>query len=93
MVELKGLFNPVSGRQFSVFRLKMTCCASDAVPVKVRIYAPSDLAQYNLQVGKGVVVTGQVEFRKVRGSQDYFPVVLATDVRQEELGGDVYMDQ
>ena len=60
MAELRGLYNPVGNRQFSLFRLRMTCCASDAVPVKVRIYAPSDLSNYGLEKGKGVVVTGQV---------------------------------
>jgi uncharacterized membrane protein YcgQ (UPF0703/DUF1980 family) len=90
MAELKGLYNPVSDRQFSLFRLKMTCCASDAVPVKVRIFAPDNLEQYGLQSGKGVVVTGQIQFRKVKGSQDYFPVMKAISVKQDDIGGDVY---
>ncbi len=93
MAEVKGLFNPKGNREFSVFRLRMTCCASDAVPVKVRIFTPTDVSQFGLEAGKGVVVTGQVEFRKAKGTNDYFPVLLATGAKQEDIGVDVYVDQ
>ena len=88
--ELKGLYRPISDHEFSLFRLKMTCCASDSVPVKVRIYCAENLSQFGLEPGKGVIAFGQIEFRKAKGSEDYFPVMVATEVKQAELGGDVY---
>jgi hypothetical protein len=88
--ELAGLLRPVGDREFTLFRLKMTCCASDAVPLKVRIYAPEELEHYGLEGGKGVVVRGQIEFRKVKGSQEYLPIMVAQDVKAADLGSDVY---
>lgn len=91
--ELRGLFNPVSENQFTLFRLRMTCCASDAVPLKIRIISPVSLIGRGLQPGKGVSVTGKIEFRKVVNRDQYVPVMVlkdANDVHAEDIGNDIY---
>ena len=40
--KLKGQFAPVSGREFSLVFLKMTCCANDKEPLRARILVPED---------------------------------------------------
>src|SRR5260370_514607 len=40
---LKGLYKPITDKQFSLMRLKMTCCRADAVPLKVRLISPEPL--------------------------------------------------
>jgi hypothetical protein len=91
--ELKGLFNPLSENQFTLFRLKMTCCASDAVPLKIRIIAPASLINRGLEPGKGVSVRGKVEFRQVVDREQYVPVMVlrdVNDVHAEDIGNDIY---
>lgn len=90
MAELRGLFAPISEREFTLFRLKMTCCASDAVPVKVRIFAPDGLSKFNLERGKGVSVVGQVQFRKLKDRDEYIPVIVTRTVKRVELGNDIF---
>lgn len=88
--EMRGLFSPIGEREFSLFRLKMTCCAADSVPLKVRIYAADNLKNYGLKPGKGVVVIGQVQFRQVTGSDEIVPIVIAKEIKAADLGNDIY---
>ena len=90
LAELRGLFAPISEREFTLFRLKMTCCASDAVPVKVRIFAPDGVSKFNLERGKGVSVVGQVQFRKIKDSDEYVPIIVTRNVRRMELGNEIF---
>ena len=89
--ELTGLFAPMGEKQFTLFRRKMTCCASDSVPIKVRIISQENLKNYGLQPAKGVKVVGQIQFRKIKDSEEYIPVLLATDIKPAELGNDVFI--
>lgn len=90
--ELSGLFAPLSDNQFTLFRRKMTCCASDSVPVKVRIFSKDNLTRYEgLKPAKGAKVIGQVQFRKIKDSDEYVPVLVATDIKPVELGNDVFI--
>ncbi len=92
MAELTGLFAPIGDKQFTLFRRKMTCCASDSVPVKVRIFSKESLSRFQgLQPAKGVKVVGQVQFRKIKDSDEYVPVMVATDIKPTELGNDVFL--
>lgn len=90
LAELRGLFAPISDREFTLFRLKMTCCASDAVPVKVRIFAPEGIGKFNLERGKGVSVVGQVQFRKAKDRDEYVPIIVTRNVRRVELGNEIF---
>lgn len=90
LAELRGLFAPISEREFTLFRLKMTCCASDAVPVKVRIFTPESISKFNLERGKGVSVVGQVQFRKVKDKDEYVPIIVTRNVKKVELGNEIF---
>lgn len=94
--ELRGLFHPLSENQFTLYRMKMTCCASDAVPLKIRIIAPASLLNRGLQPNKGVAVKGKVEFRKVVDKEQWVPVMMLSDVKDvwaEDIGNDIYIDK
>ncbi|HEV3255937.1 MAG TPA: hypothetical protein VG013_03585 [Gemmataceae bacterium] len=59
---LKGqLAHTADDRIFSLVRYKMTCCAADAIPVRVVIVAPQSVR--DIQQNKWVEVTGQIQFR------------------------------
>lgn len=64
---------PGSDKDFTLFRIKMRCCAADAVPVQVRIISPKSLTQLDNQTW--VEVTGQIQFRKLAGKDQYLPVL------------------
>jgi hypothetical protein len=86
---LEGRFKRLADKEFTLFRLKMTCCAADTVPLKVRILVPQ--APNNIVDYDWVQVKGQIQFIKMTGSKDgaevYIPVIMVadiTDVRKAE---------
>jgi hypothetical protein len=70
---LEGMFNRVGDREFTLFRMKMTCCAADTVPLKVRIIADAPLSGFNNM--EWVQVKGQIRFIKPPNSNQYVTVV------------------
>jgi uncharacterized membrane protein YcgQ (UPF0703/DUF1980 family) len=89
--KLKGKYQPLSDRDFTLFRLKITCCASDAVPLKVRIISSAPLPQ-DLAPGDWIEASGQIQFRKIVGKEEYLPVLLTTpaDVKKTTAGTSLY---
>jgi len=71
--QLEGLFKRIGDNQFTLFRLKMTCCAADTVPLKVRIVSDFTLSKFNDM--DWVQVKGQIQFVKPPGSSQYITVV------------------
>jgi hypothetical protein len=73
---LRGRFQQLSDREFTLFLLKMTCCSADTVKLNVRIIAPEALPR-RIRESKAVQVTGRVEFLTVAGSNPprYIPVL------------------
>jgi hypothetical protein len=80
---LVGRFKRVADKQFTLFRLKMTCCASDTVPLKVRIMVPQ--AVNNVPDASWVEVKGQIQFLQVPGGKPgaevYIPVIAVADIK------------
>jgi DUF1980 C-terminal domain len=76
MVQLKGQLMPVSDKEFQLYRMKMTCCAADAIPLKARIISPVTLQKFQPQ--EWVTVTGELQFRKVAGQvpEQWLPVIM-----------------
>ncbi|MFL5330551.1 MAG: hypothetical protein ACJ8C4_16740 [Gemmataceae bacterium] len=73
--QLQGMFMRLgSDREFTLFRIKMRCCAADAVPVQVRIISPASIT--NIPDRQWVEVKGRIQFRKVRGLEKYIPVLM-----------------
>jgi hypothetical protein len=72
MGKIKGQFSPISDKIFTLVRMKMTCCAADAVPVKVAILSPEPV---KIPPGQWVEVTGQIQFRKQTGKNEFIPIL------------------
>jgi hypothetical protein len=71
---LKGQFVPgKTPNTCKLVRLKMTCCAADAIALDVRIISRDPLT--DIKAGQWVEVTGQIQFRKVEGVDEYKPVL------------------
>jgi hypothetical protein len=71
---LKGMYSPLgSDKEFTLFRVKMTCCAADAIPLEVRIISPENITR--IKDKQWVQVEGQIQFRKLAGKDKYLPVL------------------
>ena len=82
---MEGRFRPIqgaSGKEFTLFRMKMTCCGSDTVPIKVRIIAPHSVDR---QYFDWVRVKGVIQFRQIPGQDGYIPVLMLGDVTDIQL--------
>ncbi len=75
---LEGRYRQIGERQFTLYRLKMTCCAADTIPLKVRIITPTPVS--GLVDGDWVTVKGEVRFVQPPGSGQFIPVVAVADV-------------
>src|SRR5262249_34685330 len=80
MGKLRGQFAPSSSgdsRQFTLVRLRMKCCAADAVPIKALIVAP---ASVNVKPQEWVEVKGQIRFLESRARPgEFMPLLLVSD--------------
>lgn len=80
---LSGRFKRLADKEFTLFRMKMACCATDTVMLKVRIIAPQ--AVNNVQDFTWTQVKGQIQFYKVpggpNGAEQYIPVLMVADNR------------
>jgi hypothetical protein len=75
---LEGRFLRLGDKEFTLFRLKMTCCGADAVPLKVRIVAPQSVNGFNDH--DWVRVKGVIQFIKLPGQDRYSPVIRVPDI-------------
>jgi hypothetical protein len=81
LARITGFLQPVSDREFTLVRLQMTCCASDAVPLRARIItADSIVGRPGLQRGAWVEVVGVIQFRRVAGQDAFIPVLQVDDL-------------
>jgi hypothetical protein len=75
---LVGRFDRIGDKEFRLYRLKMTCCAADTVPLKVRILTRTAVTGFNS--GEWVRVKGEVRFVQQPGSTQYLPVIAVADL-------------
>jgi hypothetical protein len=74
-----GRVSVLDDRQFTLYRLKMTCCAADVVPQKVRVVLKTGtLSGY--RNSEWVRLTGRVRFVPAPNSEQFIPVVMVDDV-------------
>lgn len=78
VIKLEGHFKRLADKEFALFRMKMTCCTNDAVPLKVRIIVPQALSGVN--DFDWVEVKGQLQFFKVPNQESYVPVLMVADI-------------
>lgn len=77
---LEGKFNRLGDKEFTLYRLKMTCCGPDAVMLKVRILAPQ---VPQAKEGEWVRVKGVIRFIKAPGQERYTPVLMINDIAKD----------
>jgi hypothetical protein len=75
---LEGHFNRVGDKEFTLFRMKMTCCKADEVPLKVRIIVPQSLSGFTNF--SWVKVKGTIQFLQIPGKSGYVPVLIVADI-------------
>jgi uncharacterized repeat protein (TIGR03943 family) len=76
MATVRGQIQKISDKQASLYRLKMTCCAADTIPLKARIVM-TDAALGNVQNGEWVEVKGILQFVQEPGGTEYMPILMA----------------
>jgi uncharacterized membrane protein YcgQ (UPF0703/DUF1980 family) len=95
-VRIRGQFQPREPRIFSLVRLKITCCAADAIPLNVVtiIDAQSKTTAEHIKPMQWVEVTGRIQFRK-RLNRDEFVTVLIVpsgeDIKTTDPDPNVYI--
>lgn len=75
---IEGLLQPIGQNQFTLYKLKRACCASDAVPLKLQVITPTALSGF--QKGEWVRVKGEVRFYGPPGSAQKLPVIVVADI-------------
>ncbi len=80
---LQGKFSRLGDKEFTLFRLKMTCCGADAVMLKVRILSPQSVN--NIADGQWVQIRGVIRFMKVPGQDRYTPVLVLGDIKDIDM--------
>jgi hypothetical protein len=78
---LRGMYaRQGSDKEFTLFRVKMNCCAADAIPLEVRIVSPENITR--IPDKQWVEVEGQIQFRKISGTNKYLPVLQLKSAEQ-----------
>lgn len=75
--KVKGQLSKVTGTQYTMYRLKMNCCAADQIPLTARIITDA-VTQYNN--GDWVTVEGVLQFVQVPGKSHFMPVIRVKDL-------------
>lgn len=75
---MQGRFKRLGDKEFTLFRMKMTCCGPDAVTLKVRILAPQAVGEFG--DFDWVQVKGVIQFIKAPGQERYTPVLVLPDI-------------
>jgi len=75
------MFSPLDNpKEFTLFRVKINCCAADAIPVGVRIIAPENVTRFKAK--EWVEVQGQIQFLKLVGRDKFIPVLMLKSADQ-----------
>ena len=71
-VRVKGQLQKVGERDYQFYRLKMTCCAADMIPLKARI-RPKFVTTF--RDGDWVTAEGVLQFLETSDKKQYIPVI------------------
>jgi uncharacterized membrane protein YcgQ (UPF0703/DUF1980 family) len=78
---LAGMYQTGDGdKRFTLFRVKMSCCAADAIPVGVLIVCEENITRF--QAKQWVEVEGQIQFHKLRAQEKWVPVLYLKSASQ-----------
>jgi hypothetical protein len=78
--KLTGMYMPLGPKQFTLYRVKINCCAADAIPVGVGIICKENITRFKEK--QWVEATGQIQFRKDQGRDKYMPVLILESADQ-----------
>lgn len=71
-VRVKGQLQKIDDREFRFYKLKMTCCAADMIPLKARIRTKF-VTQFN--DGDWVWAEGTLQFVETADKKQFVPVI------------------
>jgi len=74
---VKGQLTKVTGTQYTLYRLKMNCCAADQIALTARIITDA-VTQFNNN--EWVTVEGVLQFVQMPGKSQYVPVIRVKDL-------------
>jgi hypothetical protein len=87
-----GQFIPLNDRSFTLVRFVRKCCAADVIPLGAAIICPEPVT--HIEKMKWVEITGEIQFRKRRGREEYVPVLKLqsrNDVQPADEPSDPYI--
>jgi uncharacterized repeat protein (TIGR03943 family) len=81
-VKVKGQMRKLADKQYTLYRLKMNCCAADTIPLKARIVTEfvSTFAD-----GKWVTAEGTLQFVEEKGKGTFLPVIRVKEAAKLAL--------
>ncbi len=74
-VRVTGQLKKVSEKDYELFKLKMTCCAADMIPLKARIKSEIVIPQSQFPDHQWVTVEGQLQFVEIPEKKMFLPVI------------------
>ena len=77
-VRVKGQLNKIGDKEFTLYKLKMNCCAADIVPLKARVltsYVPT------FKSGDWVYTEGVLQFVEQSEKKQFIPVIRVKDAK------------
>lgn len=87
---LEGRLNQIEPRRFTLFRLRMTCCAADVVPVKIRVVLKGCTLD-GFKEFDWVRMKGRIQFVETPNSERMTPVIVvedSADIRRTATGNE-----
>ncbi len=79
-IKVKGQLKKVSQKDYQLFKLKMTCCAADVIPLKARIRSEVVIPESEFKDYDWVTVEGTLQFVELPEKRQFLPVI--------RIGGD-----
>jgi len=78
---VKGQVKAIGDTEFTLFKLKMTCCAADTIPLKARIktdFVPDKIQDHGWVRVEGIVQFVAVPNKTYPDRKDYIPLIRVT---------------
>ncbi|MGL6076965.1 MAG: TIGR03943 family putative permease subunit [Fimbriiglobus sp.] len=74
-IRVRGQLSRKSEKEYTLFKLKMTCCAADVIPLKAVIRSSIVIPQSKFQNQEWVWVEGVLQFVEVPEQKHFLPVI------------------
>ena len=74
-IRVKGQLSKVSEKDYQLFKMKMTCCAADVIPLKARIKSKIIIPESQFPNQSWATVEGVLQFVELPEKNQYLPVI------------------